>query len=142
MSLMRYEPWGLMEQMRREFDRAMGEEQASAAVSDWVPAVDIKEQEDAFVITADIPGVDPENIEIEAHNGMLSVKGERDSEKKEDKEGYKRIERVHGSFYRRFSLPETADLDNIKAKSNHGVLEITVPKMAAPTTKKISVEKA
>jgi HSP20 family protein len=71
---------------------------------------------------------------------MLTIKGERESEKKEEKEGYKRVERVYGSFFRRFSLPDTADTDKISARSNNGVLEIRVPKHQKVQPRKISVE--
>jgi HSP20 family protein len=110
MSLVRYEPWSLLNQLSKELDRSFrGNENSDVATSDWTPAVDIKEQDDAFVIVADIPGVDPKDIEVHMENGVLSIKGERESEKKEEKEGYKRVERSYGSFYRRFSMPETAD---------------------------------
>jgi len=142
MSLMKYEPWGLLEQMRREMDRAMDTrtaEGSSVATSDWVPAVDIKEEKDSFLIVADIPGVDPKDIEVHMENGMLTIKGEKESEKKEEKEGYKRVERTFGSFYRRFSLPDTADPDKITAKSNNGVLEVRIAKHEKVQPRKISV---
>ena len=116
MSLTRYEPWSLLDQMRREMERAMDTptaEGSSVATSDWVPAVDIKEDKEAFLIVADIPGVDPKDIEVHMENGVLSIKGEKESEKKEEREGYKRVERSYGSFYRRFSLPDTADPEKI-----------------------------
>ena len=137
MSIVRYDPWSMMEQLSRELDRARGSE---AHASDWVPAVDIKEDESCFTITADIPGVDPKEIEVHAENGMLTIKGDRDSEKKEEREGYKRIERTYGSFFRRFTLPDTADTDKIAAKSKNGVLEVTIPKHEKLQPRKISVE--
>jgi len=143
MSIVRYDPWSLLDQLRREMDRAYegrGEEAPIASASDWVPAVDIKEEGDCFVIRADVPGVDPKAIEIHAENGMLTIKGERESEKKEEREGYKRVERVYGSFFRRFTLPDTADTDKITAKSNNGVLEIRIPKHEKLQPRKISVE--
>ena len=112
MGLMRYEPWGLLDQMRREMERAVdsrAEEGSSVATSDWVPAVDIKEEDDAFMIVADIPGVDPKDIEVHMDNGVLTIKGEKETESKDEREGYKRVERSYGSFYRRFSLPDSAD---------------------------------
>ena len=122
MTLVRYEPWGMLSQLRRDMDRmfesqAEGEESTAVATSAWVPAVDIKEEKDRFLIKADIPGVDPKDIEVHMENGVLTIKGERENEKKQEREGYKRIERSRGSFYRRFSLPETADADKINAKS-------------------------
>ncbi|MGD2118591.1 MAG: Hsp20/alpha crystallin family protein [Chromatiales bacterium] len=142
MSMIRYEPWSLFDQMRREMERALDTrtaEGSSVATSDWVPAVDIKETEDSFVIVADIPGVDPKDIEVHMDNGVLSIKGEKESQKKEEAEGYKRIERSYGSFYRRFSLPDTADPEKISAKSNHGVLEVTIAKQEKVQPRKISV---
>ena len=143
MSLVRYDPWSLLDQLRREMDRAYegrGDDASISAAADWTPAVDIKEEKDCFVVHADLPGVDPKAIEVHAENGMLTIKGERESEKKEEKEGYKRIERVHGSFYRRFTLPDTADTDKITAKSNNGVLEIRIPKHEKLQPRKITVE--
>jgi HSP20 family protein len=143
MTLMKYEPWNLLDQIRREMDRAVDTrtaEGSSVATSDWVPAVDIKEEKDSFVIVADIPGVDPKDIEVHMENGMLTIKGEKESEKKEEREGYKRVERSFGSFYRRFSLPDTADAEKISAKSNNGVLEVRIAKQEQVQPRKISVD--
>ncbi len=137
MSMIRYQqPWGMMEQMRREMDRMMGEENAA---SDWVPAVDIKEETACFTIVADLPGIAPGDIDIHAENGMLTIQGGRESEKKEEKQGYKRIERSYGSFFRRFTLPDSADTDQISAKGENGVLTITIPKRAEIQPRKIAV---
>ena len=145
MTLVRYEPWGMLNQLRRDMDRMYqsqneGEESTAVATSAWVPAVDIKETDDAFEIHADIPGVDPKDIDVHMENGVLTIKGERESEKKEEKEGFKRVEREWGSFYRRFSLPDTADGEKFSAKSRHGVLEITIPKQEKIQPRKISVD--
>ncbi len=139
MSLVRYEPWSMLAQLRREMDRAMGEDNFAAA-SDWMPAVDIKEDEKNFTITADIPGVDAKDIEVHAENGLLTIRGERENEKKEEREGYKRIERSYGSFFRRFTLPDSADTDKIAAKTEKGVLTVTIPKHAKVLPKKIEVK--
>lgn len=142
MNMMRHEPWSLLEQMRREMTQAMesrASEGSSVATSDWVPAVDIKEEQDHFVIVADIPGVDPKDIEVHMENGILTIKGEKESEKKDEREGYKRVERTFGSFYRRFSLPDSADPEKITAKSNHGVLEVRIAKHEKVQPRKISV---
>ncbi len=143
MSLMRYEPMGLL--LRREMERMYGDRGSSdeaniATASDWVPAVDIKEEKECFIIKADLPGIDPKDIEIHAEGGMLTIRGERESEKKENRSGYKRIERTYGSFFRRFTLPDTADTDKITAKGNNGVLEIRVPKQEKVMPRKIAVE--
>lgn len=143
MGLMRYEPWNLLDQMRREMERAMdtrSEEGSNVATSDWVPAVDIKEEDDAFVIVADIPGVDPNDIEVHMDSGALTIKGEKETEKRDEREGYKRIERTFGSFYRRFGLPDTADPEKISAKSHNGVLEVRIAKHERVQPRKIAVD--
>jgi HSP20 family protein len=148
MNIVRYDPWHTMQQLQREmssiFDRRFIEDDASLPVasSDWAPAVDIKEEDKRFLIQADIPGVDPEDIEVQMENGVLTISGKRQAEHEDEKEGYKRIERSFGSFVRRFTLPESADPENIKAKSKNGALEIVVEKREAPTlSRRISVEK-
>ena len=141
MAIIRYEPWGLLNQLQKELERSRDDKsgEGTVATAEWAPAVDIKEEVDKFVIHADIPGVKPEDIEVSMEAGVLTVKGEKESEAKTEKEGYKRVERTYGSFYRRFSLPDTADGDAINAKCKHGVLEITIPKREAVKPKRISV---
>lgn len=149
MNLVSYDPWNRMQQLQREmstmFDRRLSDKDESlpVATSDWAPAVDIKEEEKRFVIRADIPGVDPEDIEVEMENGVLSISGEKHAEHEEEREGYKRIERSYGSFMRRFSLPDTADPDSIKAKSKNGALEVIVTKRKEVPSRshRITVEK-
>lgn len=137
MAITRYEPWGLLSQLQRELERGVAE--GSTATAEWAPAVDIKEEAHRFVIYADIPGVKPEEIDISMHDGVLTIKGEKSSESKTEKEGFKRVERTYGSFYRRFSLPDTANPDAISASSKNGVLEIVIPKREAVLPKKINV---
>lgn len=142
MALTRYEPWSLLDQMRQEMQRAMDSrtaEGSSVATSDWVPAVDIKEDKDCFMIFADIPGVDPKDIDVNMENGILTIKGEKETEKKEEHDGYKRVERSFGSFYRRFSLPDSANPEKISARSNHGVLEVRIAKQEKVQPRKITV---
>lgn len=147
MNMVRYEPWSLLNQLHNEIDqlftpqrRRLGEDNANVATSDWTPAVDIKEEAERFVIHADIPGVDPKDIDVHMENGILTIKGERQSESKEEREAYKRVERVRGSFYRRFSLPDTANAEAISAKSQHGVLEVVIPKQEKVQPRRIQVE--
>ncbi|PKM13221.1 MAG: heat-shock protein Hsp20 [Gammaproteobacteria bacterium HGW-Gammaproteobacteria-3] len=140
MAITRYEPWGLLTQLQKELDRAYeGSGEGSIATAEWAPTVDIKEEKDKFVLHADIPGVKPEDIDVSMENGVLTIKGEKNTEAKTEKENYKRIERTYGSFYRRFSLPDSANAEAISAKSRHGVLEITIPKQEAVQPKKIAV---
>jgi HSP20 family protein len=147
MALVRYEPWNLFERIQDELNRAgllaqdtMEGDNSHIVTSTWRPAVDIKEEPNRFVILADLPGVDPKDIEITMDKGVLTIKGERVSEKEETREGYRRAERMHGTFYRRFSLPDTADAEHIEAKGKNGVLEIVLPKYAEVQPRKISVK--
>ncbi|SFL71648.1 Hsp20/alpha crystallin family protein [Nitrosomonas communis] len=141
MAIMRYEPWGLLTQLQKELEQMRGDaaREGSSATAEWVPAVDIKEEPDKFVLLADLPGVKPEEIDVSMENGVLTVKGEKRTEAKTEEEGYKRVERTYGSFYRRFSLPDTANPDAISAVSKHGVLEIVIPKRESVQPKKINV---
>jgi len=149
MAIMRYEPYSLLDQLQKEFSRAglwdpytresLAEDNQELAVSHWRPAVDIKEEQDRYIIHADLPGVEAKDIEVTMEDGVLTLKGERASEKAEERDGYKRVERVRGTFYRRFSLPDTADIEKIEAKSRDGVLEIVVPKQAKVQPRKITV---
>lgn len=108
--------------------------------TEWVPAVDIKEVKDAYEVVADVPGVEAKDIDISLDDGVLTVKGERKSESNDEGEGFTRTERTHGSFARRFTLPDTADAENISAKTEHGVLTLHIPKKEKVLPKKISVE--
>ncbi|MGR9100363.1 MAG: Hsp20/alpha crystallin family protein [Gammaproteobacteria bacterium] len=141
MAITRYEPWSLLNQLQKELERFQGGEggNGSIATAEWAPAVDIKEEAERFVLQADIPGVKPEDIDVSMEDGVLTIRGEKKTEATVEKEGYKRVERMHGSFYRRFSLPDTADAEAISAKSSNGVLEIVIPKREAVKPKKISV---
>ena len=145
MALVNYEPFNFLTRLQDELSRnrswpMLGDEESSIVTSHWVPAVDVKEEDTQFIITADIPGVDPKDIEVTAENNMLTIKGERKTESEEEKEGYKRIERSRGTFYRRFSLPDTADVDKIRADSKNGVLQLTIPKRASKQGHKIEVK--
>lgn len=105
----------------------------------WSPRVDIKEEPEKFVITADLPGVNPKDIEISLENNVLSIKGVRNLERNVKKENYSRIERFSGSFYRQFTLPDHINSEHIKASGKHGILEIIVPKKERHVPKKITV---
>ena len=141
MAISRDEPWSLLSQLQKELLNSQDEKSAEGliATAEWVPSVDIKEETDKFIIHADIPGVKPENIDISMEAGVLTVKGKKDSESKTEKEGYKRVERSFGSFYRRFSLPDSANDEAINAKCKLGVLEIIIPKKEAVKPKRIHV---
>ena len=145
MTLMRYEPLNLLNQLQREVNRLfdtsrLGDEETGHMLADWAPAVDIKEEPAQFVIHADLPGVESKDIEITLENGVLTLKGQRASEKKEETEQYRRVERVRGTFLRRFSLPDVADAEKVSAKCKDGVLEVVVPKRETAQPRKITIE--
>jgi HSP20 family protein len=108
----------------------------------WLPSVDVHEEAERFVVRADLPGVDAKDIEITAQDGVLTLRGERRAEKREQNGGTQRIERVAGTFVRRFTLPESAQADAISATQTNGVLEVTIPKQAKPEPRRIKVEAA
>lgn len=149
MNITRFEPWNLFDMLQRDMDRLAGRrggfsggEDNGHSVADWVPAVDIVEEKDRFVLRADVPGVKPEDIDVNMENGVLSVSGHRFEETTEESEGIKRLERLSGKFYRRFSLPESADAEEISAKSANGILEVVIPKQAAVKARRITVQSA
>lgn len=148
MSLMRYQQaWPaqarIHDDLKQMFDRflnpADNADESAVVTSQWVPRVDIKEEADRFLIFADLPGIDPQDVEILMDKGILSIKGERHGETAEQSERFSRIERRYGSFHRRFALPDTADADGITATGHNGVLEISIPKRPESTPRRIQV---
>lgn len=147
MNLIRYNnPWGLMDRLHRDVDRLVsarllaGDEEQSAELGSWAPAIDVKEEESRFLIHADVPGVDADDLEITMEDGILSVQGHRQTSTESDDNGWHRVERVSGRFHRRLALPDTADAEGIKAEYNNGVLEIEVPKQTKSLPRRIKVK--
>jgi HSP20 family protein len=144
MSLVRYQPWGLMrslhEDLDRLFEQRLGTDDTTGSVANWTPPVDIQEEEGRFVLRADVPGVKPDDIEVTMENGLLSITGSREETQREEKDGYRRVERVSGRFFRRFTLPDTADSEGISAKCTNGVLEVVIPKHERVMPRRISVD--
>jgi HSP20 family protein len=144
MSLVRYQPWGLMrslhEDLDRLFEQRLGMDDTTGSVANWTPPVDIQEEEGRFVLRADVPGVKPDDIEVTMENGLLTITGSREETKRDEKDGYRRVERVAGRFFRRFTLPDTADSEGISAKCNNGVLEVVIPKHERVMPRRISVD--
>ncbi|HQW81869.1 MAG TPA: Hsp20/alpha crystallin family protein [Pseudomonadota bacterium] len=130
---------GGMKQLLDQFFTPETDDQSNVVTSQWQPRVDIKEEPKRFVIAADIPGVDPKDIEIHMDKGVLTLKGERSAETRSEDGKFTRVERVHGSFHRRFALPDTADAEQISASGKHGVLEIVIPKKADAAPRRIAI---
>ena len=145
MALVRYEPSGLG-QLQSEINRlfrSFGDWESSGATASWIPPVDIYEHEDRFELYMDLPGIDPNAVEITLEGGVLTVSGERTHytgpRDANDRAELMRSERGHGRFYRRFVLPDTVDSDRVKATNRHGVIELTIPKQAKALPRRIQV---
>ena len=146
MNVTRFEPWTFFDLLHRDFDRLARDRGLSRdgheSVADWVPAVDIVEEKDRFVLRADVPGVDPEDIDVSMDNGILSLAGERRAEARSEDSGLQRIERASGRFFRKFTLPESTDAEGISAKCSNGILEVAIPKAPEVQARRISVQAA
>jgi HSP20 family protein len=103
-------------------------------------AVDIREEDDAFYVDAEVPGMSAEDVKVDVEKNVLTLSGERKVEKEEIEDTYRRVERQYGSFTRSFTLPETVDTENISADLKDGVLALRLPKKNAPTPRSISVK--
>lgn len=143
LNVTRYEPWALHREMLNEFNRLFerngSNDDSTSATAQWAPAVDIEEHADKYVLHADVPGVDPAAIEITLENGVLTLAGSREKAAEQQNVESRRIERLHGRFLRRFTLPESVDAEAVKASGRNGVLEIVIPKRAAARARKITV---
>ena len=149
MNITRFEPWNLFDMIQRDFACLTGHQLSyagrdgnSKVASDRVPAVDIVEEKDRFMLRADVPGVKREDIEVHMENGVLTIAGQRSKSQNEEHEGMRHVERIGRPFYRRFSLPDTANADDISATSRDGILEVSIPKRAVVLPRKITVEAA
>ena len=147
MAVAAYEPFVLMNQLQNEVNRLFATrvakrraEPSSAANAEWVPAVDIREESDQYVITADLPGVDPKEIEVTMEKGVLSLRGKRTPQTALEDKALARCERPAGSFHRSFVMPESADGAGITAQGKNGVLQVLIPKRQKPQARRIQVE--
>jgi HSP20 family protein len=129
----------LQDQINRLFNDTFERGGQESNLTAWAPAVDIYENEHELVVKADLPDVDPKNLDIRVENNILSIRGERKFENKVNEENYLRVERAYGSFSRSFSLANTVNPDGIKADYQNGVLTLNVPKREEAKPKQIKV---
>jgi len=136
-----------LRQLEREMDQVMQrffgetpEGSVSTTLTAWAPRVDVEEDDKQYIIKADLPGVDPKDVEISVVDNALVVRGEKKEEREEKNKNYHRVERFEGQFFREIPLPRGIDLDKIKAKDANGVLTVTIPKKAEAQPKKITVQ--
>ncbi|WP_217914187.1 Hsp20/alpha crystallin family protein [Miltoncostaea marina] len=139
--IVRWDPFREMASLRDEMDRALARMRGGAAGAGppWTPVSDVHESGDAIVITAELPGVKDEDIDISVQDGMLAISGERRLAEDVTEDGYRHVERSYGGFRRTFRLPDGAREEDISAATSYGVLKITIPKPAAGSPRRIPV---
>ena len=145
MNLTRFDPYRELVTLQDRLNRAFGSgfgrgEREDETLAAWAPPVDIAEEKDRILITAELPGFKNEDISIQTENGMLTLSGERRFEKESGEKAYHRVERSYGRFVRSFSLPNNVDREKIQARFTDGLLQIELLKRedAKPRTIKIS----
>src|SRR3989449_8680123 len=142
-TLTRWEPFrgatSLQDQINRVFKDVLERTGEESSLTAWAPAVDIYETEHELVVKADLPDVDPKDLDIRVENNLLTIRGERKFEKKVNEESYLRLERSYGSFARSFTLANTLNPDAIKAEYHNGVLTLSIPKREEAKPKQIKV---
>ena len=144
-SIVRQDPWSLMPRLQDEINRLFGNVQqtdsSSSATASWIPAVDIHEYTDRFELYVDVPGVEPNSVDLTLEDGVLTLSGVRaqKSSKGDGEPQSWRTERSQGQFYRRFVLPDTVDSDKVNATGKDGVLTVTIPKQAKALPRRIQI---
>ena len=148
MALVRWEPVRELTTLQNEMNRlfssffdtpAGGTGNGGHTLRRWVPAMDLVETEDHFVLKADLPGLGPDDVNIEVEDNVLTISGDRKVEHETQREGYYRLERASGEFRRSLTLPEGTRLDDIAASFDKGVLEIRIPKPEERKPRKVSI---
>jgi HSP20 family protein len=143
MTIVRWEPLrelnSLQSEMNRLFNTVFDAPVANGGARRWVPAMDLLETEDDFVLRADLPGLTQDDVKIEIEGNLLTVSGERKAEHEERQEGFYRLERSFGTFSRQLTLPKGVDADAVRAAFDNGVLEVRVPKPAERKPRRIEI---
>ena len=147
MTIVRWEPVRELSSLQHEmnrlfgsfFDTPAGVSTVGGAQRRWIPAMDLVEGEDAYVLRADLPGLGDDDVKIELEENVLTISGERRSEHEERAEGLRRVERAYGSFSRPLTLPSGIDADKIAAAFTDGVLEVRIPKPAERTPRRVQI---
>ena len=134
MNLVRFDPFSVM----RDFDRLF--EESGRPANRWMPRVDVLDRENDLVVRTEVPGIDPESIDVTVEGGALTIKGGRSFDSEENTGNYHRKEKFEGSFERTVLLPEGADAEAVTATSKDGILEISIPKRPEVLPRKVTVE--
>ena len=145
MALIRWEPARELQSIQQEMNRLFGtfldpQSGVEGGGRRWVPATDLVEEGDHYVLRADVPGVSEDDVKVELEDNVLTVSGERKSEHEQRKNGYYRIERASGRFARSLTLPEGVDAASIKARFENGVLEVSIPKPAERKPHRVAID--
>ena len=138
MAIIRWDPFREMSSIQNEVSRLV-DSVWSGRKESWLPAVDVYDNKDAVVLKAELAGMDPDDIQIEVDDNVLTIKGERKFEEKVDEERYYRVERRFGSFQRSLALPQGVKPEDISAGYEDGILTVTVPKVEEEKPKRIEV---
>jgi HSP20 family protein len=146
MAIVRWEPFRELSTLQNEMNRlfntafdAPAPGNGGSALRRWMPAMDLVETDDHFVLRADLPGVNEDDVKIEFEDGTLTVSGERKAEHESKNEGYYRVERAFGSFSRSLTLPQGVDAEAVTAHFDHGVLEVRIPKPEQRKPRRIEI---
>jgi HSP20 family protein len=147
MNRVRWSPFNemslLQNQMNRLFEGALhgwpSESNGTTGTTSWVPAADIYESDNELVVNLDLPGIDPKMVDLRVENNVLTIRGERQFEEKQNQDSYHRVERSYGAFARSFTLSTAVDPEKIRASYKAGVLSITLPKAEAAKPKRIQI---
>jgi HSP20 family protein len=148
MALVRWNPARELDTLQGEmnrlfstfFDTPTNAGNANGITRRWIPAMDLVETREHFVLKADLPGMTEDDISVEVENNVLTISGERKTEHEAEAEGYYRIERASGAFSRSLTLPEGIDADAVKAKFDSGVLEVRVPKPLDVQPRRVQID--
>jgi HSP20 family protein len=147
MALIRWEPVRELHTVQSEmnrifntfFDSPTPRGNGKTTLRRWIPAMDVVEADGQYVLRADLPGLSEGDVKVELDENVLTISGERKSEREQRSEGYYRVERASGSFSRSLTLPEGVDADDIQANFDNGVLEIRIPKPEQPKPRKVEI---
>ena len=146
MAMIRWEPARELQAIQQEMNRLFGSAfDAQGGLgnggggSRWIPPMDLVEDDEHFVVRADLPGVEEKDVSVELEDNVLTISGERKSDTEQRKEGYYRIERAYGAFSRSLTLPEGIDAEGIKASFANGVLEVRIPKPEERKPRKVAI---
>jgi HSP20 family protein len=148
MAIVRWEPFRdlvtIQDRLNRVFEEAFRgtrtAEDEWALGGTWAPPVDIYEQDGNLVLKAELPGIDPKDVDVRVENNVLTLRGERKFDSEVKRESCHRVERAYGTFSRAFTLPNVVDTTNIKAEFKEGVLHVTMPKREEAKPKQIQIQ--